>query len=48
MTSTTLMWRHKMNLKAKFESSISHFSFERLVQGGFNWGYIRSICTALP
>jgi len=25
-----------INLKAKFERSVTHFSFRRLVQGGFN------------
>ena len=34
-----VLWRRKLNLKAKFESSISHFSFKRLVPGGFNLGF---------
>jgi len=42
------MWRRKLNLKAEVDSSISHFSFKRLVPGGFNLGFIGSTCTALP
>jgi len=42
-----MQW-HKLNLKAKFESSTSHFSFKRLLPGAFNLGFIGSNCTALP
>jgi hypothetical protein len=42
------MKRRKLNLKAEVESSISYFSFKRLVPGGFNLGLIGSTCTALP
>jgi hypothetical protein len=42
------MWRRKMTLKAEYESSSSHFSFKRLVQGAFNVGLILSAITALP
>ena len=43
-----LVERRKLNLKAKIESSISHFSFKRLIPGGFNLGFKRSTCSALP
>jgi hypothetical protein len=42
------MQRRKLKLKAKFESGLSYFSFERLVPGGFKVGLIWSACTALP
>jgi len=35
-------------LKAEIESSTPHFSFKRLVRGGFNLNLIGSTCTALP
>ena len=44
----TQLERRKLNLKATLESSISHFSFKRLVPGTFNLGFIGSTCTALP
>jgi hypothetical protein len=50
-TSCTLnggVWWRKLNLKAKVESNISHFSFKGLVPGGFNMGFIGSTCTASP
>jgi len=34
--------RRKLNLKAKFESSSSHYSFKHLVPGAFNMGFIGS------
>jgi hypothetical protein len=37
-----------LNLKAKFESGLSYFSFNRLIPGAFNVGLIGSTCTALP
>jgi hypothetical protein len=37
-----------LNLKAKNESSISHFSFESIIPGGFNLVVTASTCTALP
>ena len=40
--------RRKLNLKAKHESSSSHFPFKSLVPGAFNMGFIASTCTALP
>jgi len=40
--------RRKLNLKAEVESSISQYSFKRLVPGGFSLGFIGSTCTALP
>jgi len=43
-----LMERHKLNLKAKFKSGSSYFSFKRIILGVFNVGLIGSICTALP
>jgi len=43
-----MVWRRKLNLKAKVEGSLSHFSFKSLVLGGFNVGWIGSTCTALP
>ena len=46
--SCAQLQRRKLNLKAKVESSMSHFSFKRLVPGGFNLGLIGSTCTALP
>ena len=42
-----VLWRRKLNLKAEFESIISHFSFKRLVPGGFNLGLIGSSCSGL-
>ena len=42
------MWRRKLNFKEEVESSISHFSFKRLVPGCFNVGLTGSTCTALP
>jgi hypothetical protein len=42
------LWRRKLNLKAKFESGSSHFSFKRLVPGAFNVRFTWSTCTALP
>jgi hypothetical protein len=44
----TWVQRHKFNLKAEVERSTSHFSFKRVVPGGFNLGFIGSTCTALP
>ena len=35
-------------LKAKLDSSLSYYSFERLFPGAFNVGFIGSTCTALP
>jgi hypothetical protein len=35
-------------LKAKLESSTSHYGFKRLIPGGFNMDFIGSTCTALP
>ena len=43
-----VVWRRNLNLKAEVESSISHFSFKRLVPGAFNTGLIGSTCAALP
>jgi len=43
-----LLQRRKLNLKAKLESSSSHFSFQCLVPGGFNMGSMWSTCNALP
>jgi hypothetical protein len=40
--------QRKLNLKARVERSTAHFSFKRLVPGGFNVGLIGSTCTALP
>ena len=37
-----------LDLKAEVESSISKFSFKRLVPGGFNLGFAGSSSTALP
>jgi hypothetical protein len=48
VTRFSLMQRRKLKLKAKVESSISHFSFKRLVSGGFNLGFTVSTYTALP
>jgi hypothetical protein len=45
---TAVVERRKLNLKAADESSISHFSFKRLVPVGFHGGLIGSTCTALP
>jgi len=42
------MERRNLNLKAKFESSLSHYSFKRSDPGGFNMVLIGSTCTALP
>jgi len=36
------MQRRMLNLKAKFESGSSHFSFKRLVTGAFNVGLFES------
>jgi hypothetical protein len=38
----------KVEFESEFESSLSHFSFKRLVPGDFNVGLIGSTCTALP
>jgi hypothetical protein len=38
----------QVDLKAKFESVSSYFSFKRSVLGTFNVGSIGSTCTALP
>jgi len=43
-----MMKRRKLKLKAKLESTVSHFSVKRSVPGGFNVGLIGSTCTALP
>ena len=48
LSPIAVMKRRKLNLKAKFESGLSHFSFKRLVQCAFNVGLIGSTCTALP
>ena len=48
MASTAEVWRRKLKLKAKFESSLSYYSFKRLDPGAFNVGFIGSTCTALP
>jgi hypothetical protein len=37
-----------LELKAKLESSSSHFTFKRLAPGPFNMGFIWSTCTGLP
>ena len=42
------MKRRKSNLKAKLESSLTYFSFKRLVPVGFIVGLIGSTYTALP
>ena len=42
------LYRRKLKLKANLESSLTYFSFERLVPGAFNVSLIGSICTALP
>ena len=42
------MQRRNLDLKTNFESGSPHFSFKRLVPGGFNLGLIGSTCTALP
>jgi len=48
LTTAPMVQRRKLKLKAEVESSMSHFSFKRLVPGGFNVGLIGSTCTALP
>jgi hypothetical protein len=35
-------------IEAEIESSLSHFSFKRLVPGAFNVGLIVSICAVQP
>jgi len=47
LSVSQVYWR-KLNLTAKVESSMSHFSFKCLVPGAFNLGLIGSTCTALP
>ena len=42
------MKRRKLNLKAKVESSITHFCFKCLVPDGVTLVLIGSTCTALP
>jgi len=42
----TIVWRRKLNLKAKFESGSSHLSLRQLDPGAFNVGLIGSTCTA--
>ena len=42
------MQRRTLKLKAKLESSLSHFSFKRLDPGAFKVCFIGSTCTALP
>jgi hypothetical protein len=44
----TELQRRKLNLKAKLESSLQCFSFNRLVPDAFNVGLIGSTCTAIP
>jgi hypothetical protein len=46
--SLTEVERCKLNLKAKVESSLSHFSFKSIGPGNFNMGFIGSTCTAPP
>jgi hypothetical protein len=48
MLQFVLVQRRKLNLKAKFESGSSGFSFKRLVPGAFYVGLIGSTCTARP
>jgi hypothetical protein len=43
-----MVYRRNLNLKAKVESTMSHFSFKCLVPGGFNVGLIGATCTAPP
>jgi len=44
------LYRRMLKLKAKLESSSSHYSFKSLlvVPGGFNMGFIGSSCSAPP
>jgi hypothetical protein len=45
---SSLLYRRKLNLKAKLESSQPHLIFKHLVLGDFNLGLIGSTCTAVP
>jgi len=47
-STVSLMQRRKSNLKAKFQSGSSHFSFKRSVPGDFKLSLIGSTCAALP
>jgi hypothetical protein len=38
----------KFTLKAKNESSLSYYSFKRLVPGAFNMRFMGLRCTAVP
>ena len=40
--------RRRLNLKAKFESGQSHFSFKSSVSGAVDTSLIGSTCTAIP
>jgi hypothetical protein len=40
--------RRKLELKAKFESSLTYYNFKRFIPGAFNMVFIDSTCTALP
>jgi len=43
-----IVWRRKLNLKAKSESAPSFLSFKSTDPGSFNTGLIGPICTAPP
>jgi len=44
----SVLYRRKLNLKAKFEGGSSYYSCKRVVPGAFNMGFIGSTCAALP
>ena len=44
----SVVYRRKLELKAKLESGSTYCRFKRLLPGAFNVGLIGSACTALP
>jgi hypothetical protein len=44
-SDSTMVYRRNLNLKAKFQSSLSYFSLKRLVPSAFEVGLIGSTCT---